>query len=922
MGEIRVNLSEDIDLDDLRNMIDFSGRTQLRLFKRLGNLSNLENAVSNIVLAVDLTFDGHPYKPMFLWNLGNSQRLRFECLGDLSALENAISNFKKAVELTDYEHPSKPMYISSLGDSQGARFRRFGALSDVENAISNIEEAVQLTGGIYLGDSLAKPTFLSYLGTSQDTRFRRLGELSDLESAISNLGKAVELLDDGIPDKADLSNLGNSLHARFQRLSNISDLENAISNHEKAVNLIDDSSHIKPKILSSLGSSWQTCFEHLGDLSDLENAISNHERAVELTDDNHPNKASFLSNLGNSQILHFKRLDNFSDLANSISNTEMAIKLTDDSHPDMAVWLSNLGRHNKYCFEHLHEPSYLMTCISSFKAASQLPAAYPSQALFAARQWGTISHLNGDLLSALDGYKAALGLMPKVAWLGLNASSRHDKLLQEKSENLGCLAANCAIQLGHLEEAVELLNQGRSVLWQQASSLRSDLEALREEEPELAEELEKIGQQLDAGNFSDTFFTLRQISVDDDQHKPENIGKERHHLAGVWEGLLERVRQLPKFEYFLKPIPFHQFRQAFTAGQVVIINASEYGVDALIFAATGPIKHVSLPDINFETFTKLSANMALMHSVSASAVQKQNYITRFLKPGLRTVWNDILTPIFDNLHIPSPATEFPAHRIWWYPTGPLISVPIHAAGPGSGAIDVSRLVISSYVTTLQSLVQAHMKNAQHIPRGKQKLLSISQQDTPGQSSLPKAMGEVDGVVHVFVSSGWPKENVICLGGPEATVNCVSNALDSCSWVHFACHGFQDSKLGMKSAFALHDGNLELSEIASKKLTNGRLAFLSACHAASGLKDLPGEAIHLAGGLQFAGFPSVVATMWKICDEDAPNVAVQTYQYLFRNGQQGPDPSEAATALNRAVLCLREDPNITVDRWAPFVHFGI
>jgi CHAT domain-containing protein len=127
---------------------------------------------------------------------------------------------------------------------------------------------------------------------------------------------------------------------------------------------------------------------------------------------------------------------------------------------------------------------------------------------------------------------------------------------------------------------------------------------------------------------------------------------------------------------------------------------------------------------------------------------------------------------------------------------------------------------------------------------------------------------------------------------------------------------------MKSAFALHNGHLELGQIVSKRLSLGQFAFLSACHAASGLKELPGEAMHLAAGLQFAGFPSVIATMWGIRDEDAPKVAEHTYQYLFRNGMQGLDPSDAATALNHAVQALREDPNVTIDRWAPFIHFGI
>jgi len=81
-------------------------------------------------------------------------------------------------------------------------------------------------------------------------------------------------------------------------------------------------------------------------------------------------------------------------------------------------------------------------------------------------------------------------------------------------------------------------------------------------------------------------------------------------------------------------------------------------------------------------------------------------------------------------------------------------------------------------------------------------------------------------------------------------------------------------------------------------------------------------MHLASGFQFAGFPSVIATMWNIRDGVAPKVAHHTYRYLCRNGLQKLDPSESATALNRAVLHLRDDPDVTVDMWAPFVHFGL
>jgi CHAT domain-containing protein len=142
---------------------------------------------------------------------------------------------------------------------------------------------------------------------------------------------------------------------------------------------------------------------------------------------------------------------------------------------------------------------------------------------------------------------------------------------------------------------------------------------------------------------------------------------------------------------------------------------------------------------------------------------------------------------------------------------------------------------------------------------------------------------VENLVQVTSSAGWLEENILSLNGLDATVDNVLAGLASCSWAHFSCHGIQQPVLGMKSAFFLQDGNLDLSQIASRRLTVAQFAFSSVCHAASALRDLPGEAMYLAAGLQFAGFPAVIATMWGISDEDAPRVADHTYRYLFCNG---------------------------------------
>jgi CHAT domain len=90
---------------------------------------------------------------------------------------------------------------------------------------------------------------------------------------------------------------------------------------------------------------------------------------------------------------------------------------------------------------------------------------------------------------------------------------------------------------------------------------------------------------------------------------------------------------------------------------------------------------------------------------------------------------------------------------------------------------------------------------------------------------------------------------------------VSSALASITWRGWGTLGKQ--------------GDLELSQIKFKRLPTSQFAFLSACHTATGLWSLSKEAMHLAASLQFAGFPSVIATMWGVSNEDTPIVASPT-----------------------------------------------
>src|ERR1700761_4322635 len=72
-----------------------------------------------------------------LHELGVALSERFGHTGNLSDIEQAITNQQQVVLLTPDWHENKPMYMSNLGLSFQRRFGRGGELSDLEQAISN-----------------------------------------------------------------------------------------------------------------------------------------------------------------------------------------------------------------------------------------------------------------------------------------------------------------------------------------------------------------------------------------------------------------------------------------------------------------------------------------------------------------------------------------------------------------------------------------------------------------------------------------------------------------------------------------------------------------------------------------------------------------------------------------------------------------
>jgi CHAT domain-containing protein len=87
------------------------------------------------------------------------------------------------------------------------------------------------------------------------------------------------------------------------------------------------------------------------------------------------------------------------------------------------------------------------------------------------------------------------------------------------------------------------------------------------------------------------------------------------------------------------------------------------------------------------------------------------------------------------------------------------------------------------------------------------------------------------------------------------------SLQAANFVHLACHGIQHSSEPHKSEFSLSSGSLTVSQLMAIDLKDAFFAFLSACETAKGDRKHADEVVHLAATMLFAGFKSVVATMW-------------------------------------------------------------
>ncbi|KAJ7898373.1 TPR-like protein [Mycena leptocephala] len=899
-----------MSLDNLANAL----RTR---FEQQGNFGDLDEAIELHRAAFALCPPLHPDHSASLNNLAGAVQTRFQQKGDLKNLDEAIELHRAALDLRPPGHPDRSGSLNNLAGAVQSRFEQKGDLRDLDEAIKLQREALALCPAPHPHHSIT----LNNLARAVQRRFDQHGDSKDIEEVVELHRAAIKLRPAPHPHRnVSLHNLARAFQTRFEQQGHISDLEEAIVLHRSALALCPTLHPDRSMMLNNLAGALQIWYDVQKDSGDLEEAIKLLREAAALSSTFYPDRSSSLNNLASAVRTRFLQKGDRRDLEEAIELPKAALSLLSASHPDRGISLNLLGQSLAQKYRNDLSNDDLNAAISALQAASVYPYSSPLKRFQHTHSWASIAaQFNHD--SALRAYKTTSTLLPQIVALHLDVVSRQRILSTLRASQLASEASVCAIDKADYDGAVELLEGTRSIFWSQALQLRTPLHRLQVAEPTLASKLQELATELEVASFRDTSRTLGS----DNQAKilaVEAQGTRYQRLNEEWNKTIEVIRSLPGLANFMKPKTIAALRKAAASGPVVVLITSF----ALIVTILGQVQCVPLPILNRERMVDVELRTRLLGYPEGYKSSEEIFSAL-----LGDLWTSIAKPVLDALGLKK--TNEPP-RIWWCPTGPLTFLPIHAAGiyTKDGTDCVSDYVVSSYTPTLAALLDP--------PEAAEgfsfKMTAVIQSAKPKFSDdfgpLPGSRKEFDSIQHQ-VASTW----LAGLGvKTDAVVEDALIHLRQSSVVHFACHGTQDLAHPLESGLILSDGRLKVSELMHKQEGENQenykphisLAFLSACETAKGDRETPDEAMHLAATLLFAGFRTVVGTMWDMQDEDGPRIANKFYEFLFKGCDPDskppivPDLIKSADALHYAVTNLRKEPGVTFKRWVPFVHYGL
>jgi CHAT domain-containing protein len=664
-------------------------------------------------------------------------------------------------------------------------------------------------------------------------------------------------------------------------------------------------------MLNNLAIALQIRYNKLDVSEDLNEAIDLYRESLRLKRLDDPERHRTLFNLGSVLCSRFTTTQKNEDVEEAIRLCQESLEALPSLHPDRYtsyMWLQEayLSRYRVQ-----RKSADLSLAVENFRLASRHPTQGFSVRIIEVIDWARQAEVYQHD-SALEAYQLCLELFENHVMTRSSVISRREAATAVcGAQSLPVDAASCAIRRSDQRQAVELVEQGRGQQWSLASRLRTPLEDLKSTSPELARKLSELSKSLSDAQGSATLTDRAAADIAAIQYR---------RLTEQWRAAVAEVHDIEGFSRFLLPPSYEDLQAAACQGPVIILVASEYLCSAIIVPTSGEPYDVRFPRLALADLKKLKGDFA--KAIKQARGMRPEEPRKDLRELLRIVWDEIMLPIVKVLVLDLKLQY--RSRIWLCPTADFTAIPLHAANSFRMKADRSGpeycledLYICSYTPTLSALIRAQQAMKTRAPPS---FVAIGQgQPGAGQGKALLAVGdELELVCKLFPATANP--TTLCCD--DATRAGALEALQQNTWVHLACHGKQDHEQPYNSHFAMRDKPLKLLDIMEQDIPHAEFAFLSACHTAVGDEETPDEVIHLAAGLQFSGFKSVIGTLWEVDDAVAKHVVKAFYKKLFEDLEDDGvmDCTKAARALNHATYAVKKE--VPLEQRIVFIHIGV
>ncbi|KAG1729757.1 CHAT domain-containing protein [Suillus lakei] len=824
----------------------------------------------------------------------------------VDASDESIHVRRNVLKLRPMGNEHRPRALHELAQAVEQRFKKCGSIDDIDECIQCRHEAVSLCPEGYPN----RETYLNNLALSLKLRFNHQGKHRDLNEAILLHEEVLHLCPVGhkIHDFV-LDGLGGALFIRFNQRGNIDDLNRAISLRRGALTLRPPGNPHRDHTLNNLALVLKTRYDKLDASEDLNEAINLYHESLQLRPHGHSHRYTLLFNLSLALCSRFKQTQKNEDVEEAIQHCQESLEALPSLHPDR--WFSYRGLKEAYFSRYRvqHNLADLSLAVNNFRLASRHPTQGFPNRMQIALHW--VREAEGHQhTSASEAYQTCLELFDNHMMTRSSVISRREAATAFRgAQSLPVDAGSCAIRHNALQRAVELVELGRGQQWSLASRLRTPLEDLKSASPVLAHKLSEISKHLVDAQGS---------AGSKDRAAADRAAIQYRRLTEQWEGAVAEIRGLKDFSRFLLPPSYADLQAAAHHGPVIILIASQYSCSAIIVLRSGEPHHLPLSSITLTDLKDLKDRFA--RAIRQASIMGPQELRNDLIVLLRTVWDEIMLPIINVLQHD---LKLKYHsRIWLCPTAAFTSIPLHAAHPFRTKADRSKescledLYICSYTPTLSALIRSRQTMKTRVTPS---FVAIGQ-GQPG-SEKSKALLAVDSELELVRKLVPATATRTTISGDAATRAGALEALQQNTWVHLACHGKQDPTQPYDSHFVMKDEPLTLLDIMEKNIPHAEFAFLSACHTAVGDEETPDEVIHLAAGLQFSGFKSVIGTLWEVDDAVANHVVEAFYKNVFKDLKDGGvmDCTKAAWALNRATHAVKT--KVPLEQRIVFIHIG-